>query len=117
MRKPHIVNKLPQFIAERQHRAARAMNQVLILGASEASVLTPIRTSNLLNSQVRSVELRGDGAVVGSVGYTADYALAVHSGTTPVTFRRATAERLFLRKGFDNAQPSILGILKGALRV
>ena len=112
---PRVVNKLPQFIADRQARAARAMTQALVLGASEASVLTPIDTSTLLNSQFRAVERKGD-AIVGTVGYTAAYALAVHDSKKPVTFRRSTAEREFLRKGFDAAEANIRKAFIGALK-
>jgi hypothetical protein len=112
---PKIVNKLPSFIADRQHRAARAMTQALVIGASEASVLTPVDTSTLLNSQFRRVERDGD-AVVGTVGYTAAYAQAVHDPANPQSFRRATAEKEFLRKGFENAESNIRAVLTGAIR-
>lgn len=112
---PKIVNKLPSFIADRQARAARAMTQALVIGASEASVLTPIDTSTLLNSQFRAVEREGD-AIVGTVGYTAAYALAVHDPNNPQTFRRATAEKSFLTKGFANAEPNIRAVLTGAIK-
>ena len=48
-----MTNRLPQFIGQAEQKAARAMTQALILGASEASVMTPIDTSTLLNSQYR----------------------------------------------------------------
>lgn len=112
---PRVVNRLQQFVDERQRRAARAMNQALILGASEASVMTPVDTSTLLNSQFRRVEVDGD-RIVGTVGYTAAYALAVHDPGNPQTFRRSTAEKEFLRKGFENAEPSIRAAFLGALK-
>jgi hypothetical protein len=110
-----IVNRMPQFVDAVQRKAARGMTQALVLGASEASVLTPIDTSTLLNSQFRKVEERGRG-VVGTVGYTADYALAVHDPDNPQNFRRASAEKEFLRKGFERAEPNIRAVLKGAIR-
>lgn len=112
---PRVVNKLPQFIAERQALAARAMTQALILGAAEASVLTPVDTSTLLNSQFRQVK-KEDGAIVGTVGYTAAYALAVHDPAHKQTFRRSTAVKEFLRLGFERAEPSIRAVLTGAIR-
>ena len=96
-------------------RAARGMTQALILGAAEASVLTPIDTSTLINSQFRSV--RGDGSrVVGTVGYTADYASIVHDPDHPQTFRRASAEKEFLRKGMERAEPQMRRALVGSLK-
>lgn len=114
-RPPRIVNRLPQFVSSVQVRAARGMTQALILGASEASVMTPIATSTLLNSQYRRVDRDGE-KIVGSVGYTAEYALAVHDPDNPQNFRRATAEKEFLRKGFENAEPNIRRVLTGAIR-
>lgn len=110
-----IVNRMPQFVDAVQRKAARGMTQALVLGASEASVLTPIDTSTLLNSQFRKVEERGRG-VVGTVGYTADYALPVHDPDNPQNFRRASARKEFLRLGFERAKPKILALLKGAIK-
>lgn len=114
-RRPRIVNKLPQFIADRQQRAARGMTQALILGSSEASVLTPIDTSNLLNSQFRQVERDGT-RIVGTVGYTAAYALPVHDPDNPQNFRRPSAEKEFLKLGFERAEPNIRAVIKGSIK-
>lgn len=82
-----ITDRLPQFTSDVQRRGARGMTQALVLGASEASVLTPIDTSNLLNSQYKDVRREGS-RVVGTVGYTADYALPVHDPDHAQNFRR-----------------------------
>lgn len=113
--KGRVVNRLPQFTRTTQARAARGMTQALILGASEASVLTPIDTSNLLNSQYRNVQAEGD-RLVGAVGYTAEYAMPVHDPDNPQKFRRATAQKEFLAKGFERAEPNIRAVLKGSIK-
>lgn len=110
-----IVNHLPQFVAARQRAGARAVTQALILGASEASVLTPIDTSNLLNSQYRDVDQRG-ATVRGRAGYTADYAGPVHDPDVKQVFRRPSAEKEFLRKGFERAEPQIRAVVKAAMK-
>ena len=110
-----IVNKLPAFIDGVERKAAKGMTQALILGASEASVLTPIDTSTLLNSQFRRVEKDGT-KVVGSVGYTASYALPVHDPDNPQNFVRPTAEKSFLSKGFERAEPNIRAVITGAIK-
>lgn len=115
MTRPRITNNLPAFVSSQQVAAARGMTQALILGASEASILTPIDTSNLLNSQYRDVQKEG-ARIVGRVGYTAEYAMAVHDPDNPQNFRRASAEKLFLSKGFERAEPNIRGVLTGAIR-
>lgn len=114
-RTSRIANRLPQFIAERQRLASAAMAQALILGASEASTLTPIDTSTLINSQYKAVEKQGS-RIVGRVGYTAEYAMAVHDPDNKQTFRRASAEKEFLRKGFERAEPQIRDVIKQRVR-
>jgi hypothetical protein len=110
-----VTNLLPQFTESVKFKAARGMTQALIIGSSEASVLTPIDTSTLLNSQFKRVDTDGD-QVTGTVGYTAAYAAAVHDPSNPQNFRRASAEKEFLKKGFENAEPNIRAVLKGAIR-
>lgn len=110
-----LTNRLPQFITAVEQKAARAMTQALILGASEASVMTPVDTSTLLNSQYRKVDK--DGAkIVGTVGYTAEYAKYVHDPNVKQRFRRSTAEKLFLKKGFEEAEPNIRAVITGAIK-
>lgn len=111
-----VVNRLPQFASERERRAVRAMVQVAVLGSSEAAPMTPIGdTTNLLNSQYREVYAES-GLIRGRVGYTVDYALPVHDPDNPQRFRRATAEKEFLKKGFEQAEPEIRRVITGALR-
>lgn len=110
-----MTNRLPQFIGQVEQKAARAMTQALILGASEASVMTPIDTSTLLNSQYRKVDKDGT-KIVGTVGYTAEYAAYVHDPNVKQRFRRSTAEKEFLRKGFEEAEPNIRAVITGAIK-
>lgn len=110
-----ITNRMPQFVGGVQARLARGMTQALVLGASEASVLTPIDTSTLLNSQYRRVERDGE-RIVGTVGYTADYAVYVHDPDVKQRFRRASAQKEFLTRGFERAEPSIRGVLSGSIK-
>lgn len=115
MSKPRVINLLPKFIDSRQRKAAAGMSKALILGASEASVLTPIDTSTLLNSQYRKVAADGT-RIVGTVGYTAEYALAVHDPDNPQTFRRTSAEKEFLANGMSNAEPNIRAVITGVIK-
>ena len=110
-----ITNRLPQFLANVEAKSARAVTQALIIGASEASVLTPIDTSTLINSQTRSVEKRGS-QIVGTAGYTAEYARYVHDPNVKQRFRRSTAEKEFLRKGFEESEPNIRAVIAGAIK-
>lgn len=110
-----MTNRLPQFIAAVEQKAARAMTQALILGASEASVMTPIDTSTLLNSQYRKVDKDGT-KIVGTAGYTEEYSAVVHDPNVKQRFRRSTAEKEFLRKGFEEAEPNIRSVITGAIK-
>lgn len=115
MAKPRVINKLPQFTASVEAKAARAMVQGLILGASEASIFTPIATSVLINSQYKKIEKQGS-KIVGTAGYTAEYAAAVHDPDVKQNFRRATARKEFLKLGFEAAEPNIRAVVTGAIR-
>lgn len=115
MAKPKITNRLPQFVANVQTKAVAGMTKALVLGASEASVLTPIDTSTLLNSQYKRVERKGS-QVLGTIGYTADYALPVHDPSNPQDFRRPSATKEFLRKGMVRAEPNIRAVIKGEIK-
>lgn len=110
-----MTNRLPQFLSAVEQKAARGVTQALILGASEASVMTPVDTSTLLNSQFRNVAKEGS-KIVGTVGYTAEYAADVHDPNIKQRFRRSTAEKEFLRKGFEEAEPNIRAVITGAIK-
>jgi hypothetical protein len=51
------------------------------------------------------------------VGYTADYAQYVHDPANPQRFRRASAEKLFLAKGFNRNLAQIDAIVKKGMKV
>ena len=110
-----MTNRLPQFLSAVEQKAARGVTQALILGASEASVMTPVDTSTLLNSQFRSVAKEGS-KIVGTVGYTAEYATYVHDPNVKQNFRRSTAQKEFLRKGFEESEPNIRAVIAGAIK-
>ena len=110
-----MTNRLPQFLSAVEQKAARGVTQALILGASEASVMTPVDTSTLLNSQFRSVAKEGS-KIVGTVGYTAEYAKYVHDPNVKQRFRRSTARKEFLKLGFEEAEPNIRAVIAGIIR-
>jgi hypothetical protein len=89
------------FIADvTDRKAQRAVTVALIIGAGYAANLTPIDTSFLINSQFRKVNKKM-GGYAGLIGYTANYAAAVHDPANYQVFRRVGAEKLFLQKGFE----------------
>ncbi|HDC4414807.1 TPA: HK97 gp10 family phage protein [Enterobacter cloacae] len=97
-------------------KVVRAMQSALIIGGSQAALYTPIDTSTLLNSQYR--ELINNGVrLTGRVGYTANYAVFVHDPNVPQTFRRATAQKEFLTKGFEDTRSQIDAVMRKELTV
>ena len=127
-----VVNNLQQFIDSVERKTARAMTAAIVRGASELPVLTPVDTSNLLNSQYRNVSKKPSGGVVGTVGFTAEYAAAVHAASgklkgLPRPKRDGKPQGVywgphdgrpkFLEVAFARAQPDINAILTGALKV
>lgn len=95
--------------------AEKALLEVMIVASGFAATMTPIDTSNLINSQFRRVQKTSNG-VTSMLGYTAAYAAAVHDkkGTTlgkdiprsrsdpsRGNFWDPDAEPGFLRKAFE----------------
>lgn len=108
-------NNLPAFLEAKRREAGRALTRCIIVGASHASLYTPVATSNLLNSQYRRIMADGS-RLVGLVGYTADYAQYVHDPEVKQVFRRSTAKKEFLRLGFEDARGMIDQIIKDAVK-
>lgn len=87
-------------------KAVRAIQSALIIGSSQAALYTAIDTSTLINSQFRELSVNGT-IITGRVGYAANYAIYVHDPNVPQTFRRATAKKEFLTKGFEDEKSQI----------
>lgn len=87
-------------------KAARAIQSALIIGSSQASLYTPIDTNTLINSQFRELNVNGT-RITGRVGYSANYAAFVHDPNIPQNFRRSTAQKEFLTKGFEDTRDVI----------
>lgn len=97
-------------------KRVRAIQSALIIGSSQAALYTPIDTSMLINSQYREITV--DGVLVtGRVGYSANYALSVHDPNVKQNFRRATAEKEFLTKGFEDMRSQIDEVVHKELSV
>ena len=97
-----------------KNKAVRAMHASIIVGASQAALYTPIDTSTLINSQYREVTINGT-RITGRVGYSANYAAYVNDPKYPMKFKRATAKKEFLYKGFKDSEALILSIFKKEL--
>ncbi|WP_252108839.1 MULTISPECIES: hypothetical protein [unclassified Halomonas] len=77
----------------------RVVTEVLIIGEGYAVNLTPVDTSNLVNSRFRQITNTATGTV-GVVVYTAAYAAEVHDAG-PKNWKKAAAEDRFLERGFE----------------
>lgn len=86
-----------------QKKAVRAVHRALNIGALQAAVYTPIDTSFLINGQFKDIKVINGVKVTGRVGYSANYAVQVHDPAVVQRFRRATAKKEFLTKGFDDS--------------
>ncbi|SUB51635.1 HK97 gp10 family phage protein [Pasteurella testudinis] len=107
--------RLSALIGEIQAtRSVRAITRAITIGAIKAAEYTPIDTSTLINSQYKQVSNRGT-LVVGHVGYSAEYAMAVHDPRIKQTFRRATAKKEFLKKGFEDTKDEMQAAIKEEL--
>lgn len=106
---------LDRIIKDVQGRkVVRALQSAMLIGSAQASLYTPIDTSTLINSQFREITANGV-RVTGRVGYTANYAVFVHDPEVKQTFRRATAQKEFLTKGFEDTRSQIDAVVKKEL--
>lgn len=106
---------LDRIIKDVQGRkVVRALQSAMLIGSAQASLYTPIDTSTLINSQFREITANGV-RVTGRVGYTASYAVFVHDPEVKQTFRRASAQKEFLTKGFEDTRSQIDAAVKKEL--
>ncbi|MND27617.1 HK97 gp10 family phage protein [Lelliottia amnigena] len=112
-----VKSNLNRLINDIQGRKmVRAIQSALIIGSSQASLYTPIDTSLLINSQARELIINGV-LVTGRVIYSAGYALSVHDPNVKQNFRRSTAEKEFLKKGFEDMREQIDAVVHRELSV
>lgn len=121
--------------------APAAVMEALIIGTGAAAILTPVDTSNLINSQFRRLTYTGDTKTVGLCGYTAAYAAAVHGmsgklkgqprahfgktrsgsefggGTGIGNYWDPQAEPEFLTKGFEQSKDAIDAAIKRRMQM
>ena len=106
---------LDRIIKDVQGRkVVRALQSAMLIGSAQAALYTPIDTSTLINSQFREITANGV-RVTGRVGYTANYSVFVHDPEVKQNFRRATAQKEFLTKGFEDTRSQIDAAVKKEL--
>ncbi|HBK4618592.1 HK97 gp10 family phage protein [Klebsiella michiganensis] len=106
---------LDRIIKDVQGRkVVRALQSAMLIGSAQAALYTPIDTSTLINSQAREITVNGT-LVTGRVIYSASYATYVHDPNIPQNFRRATARKEFLTKGFEDTRSQIDAAVKKEL--
>lgn len=77
----------------------QAVTKILFVGRSNADDLTPRDTANLINSGFREVRKTSTG-LVGTVGYTANYADDVHSARGTLLGTNTPRDEDDLSRGF-----------------
>ena len=77
----------------------KTVTEIMITGQAHAVLITPVDTSNLINSRFLEITNNASG-FTGRAGYTAAYARFVHDGGEK-NWQKAGAESEFLKKGFE----------------
>jgi len=95
-------------------KVVRALQSALLIGSAQAAIYTAIDTSTLINSQFREIITNGV-LITGRAGYSANYAVFVHDPEVKQTFRRASARKEFLTKGFEDTRSQIDAAVKKEL--
>lgn len=118
-----------------------AVHRILSIGAENASVMVPVDTANLVDSQYAPIIERSEGKTTGYVGFTAEYAFWVHEmsgklkgqpradfgvtragtsfggGTGRGYYWEPQGEPKFLEKGFEQGMDDFKRILEDEYRV
>ncbi|KGB00011.1 putative gp14 [Enterobacteriaceae bacterium ATCC 29904] len=91
-------------------RTEKVLYLVMNAGANHAALITPVKSSTLINSQYKKLEPMPSG-MMGRVGYTANYAAAVNAAKGKLkgkprlggsgNYWDPNGEPGFLRKGFE----------------
>ncbi|MBJ6488855.1 hypothetical protein JGS09_24570, partial [Enterobacter cloacae] len=91
-------------------RTEAVLFKVMTAGANHAALITPVKSTNLINSQYKKLEPMPTG-MMGRVGYTANYAAAVNAAKGKLkgkprpdgsgNYWDPNGEPDFLRKGFE----------------
>lgn len=110
-----------------QRKTDLAVYTILSEGGALAQLMTPMDTGTLANSQYAPQITHSVGHTKGTIGYTAEYAGAVHEmpgvlkglprASGSGNYWDPDAEPQFLTKGFEQLRPQIPSILKRAYRV
>lgn len=110
-----------------QRKTDLAVYTILSEGGALAQLMTPIDTGTLANSQYAPQITHTVGHTKGTIGYTAEYAGAVHEmpgvlkglprANGSGNYWDPDAEPQFLTKGFEQLRPQIPSILKRAYSV
>lgn len=114
---------LTRVIPQKAEKAAMA---AAVTGAAMANTYAPVEYGFLRGSQYRKIQMRGT-AYVGAVGYTAEYAAAVHDakGTLKGQPRPSgrgnywdpDAQPGFLSKAFEDHRDDIDQVVYKAMRI
>lgn len=88
-------------------KTVKVVTAIVSVGAGFAKMYTPVDTSALINSQLKTVDSYG-GYVIGKVWYMQNYAVYLEDpdGTNPWTPRKKkSAKPHFLKSGFEDDGP------------
>lgn len=121
--KNNLIAQIEKITGEKTNAAIYA---ILSQGAAISVAKTPIDTGFLVNSMYAPVIVNYGAKSFGHVGYTANYAAAVHekkgtlkgqprpkrNGKSSGNYWDPSGEPNFLKKGFDELKPYIPAILK-----
>lgn len=109
-----------------EERTEKALYLVASQGRAVADTMTPVDTSNLINSGYAPQIEKKAGGMTATVGYTAKYAFFVHEkpGTLKGQSRKngngkywdPSGEPKFLKKGFEEIKHKIPALLKQAYK-
>lgn len=106
-----VSRKANSFLSGVQDKVTpKALTEAIILAGNYASILTPVDTANLINSQYRMPVTQNATGYTTGIKYTANYAQNVHNGPQK-NWQKQGASNHFLSRGFEDNIPELRQII------
>ncbi len=110
-----VLRNLNREISKIKGKTKIGIIKATLLVKREAMKITPVDTGNLVNSAFSNVVVKGNN-IVGTIGFQAAYAAAVHE-MVEATFKKPKAEAKFLETPLKKNAKKILSIIKKEAKI
>lgn len=113
----NVMRNLNREIKAIEGRSREGLLQAALFVESEAVPITPILTGTLRNSAFTDITAPGQTPPIARVGYSAEYAAAVHEMPEEYNYTSPGTGPKFLQRAISENVQEILGIIRRAAHI